>query len=135
MKRVFVDTGAWYAVVDDSDPNHASASAFLRKNQLPLLTTNFVFDETVTLLRKRLGWATALEFGNRLNKSDFVNLVQVAIRDEEWAWDIFGRFKDKDFSYTDCTSFAVMERLGIGVAFTFDRHFSAMQYQMAPGDK
>lgn len=135
MKRIFVDTGAWYALVDANDPDHASARKFFRKNSLPLATTNFVFDETVTLLRKRLGWAAAHEFGNRLKISGFVGLVFVAGDDEDRAWDIFRQYRDKDFSYTDCTSFAVMDRLKVKTAFTFDSHFAAMEYQVVPGAK
>ena len=52
--------------------------------------------------------------------------------DEERAWEIFLKYKDKDFSYTDCTSFAVMERLKIDTAFTFDSHFQTMKFQVAP---
>ncbi len=44
MKRVFVDTGAWYAVVDKKDPDHKQAEAYFRNNKTPLLTTNFIFD-------------------------------------------------------------------------------------------
>lgn len=38
-------------------------------------------------------------------------------------WDVFDRFADKDWSFTDWTSKVVMESLGIGQAFGFDRHF------------
>ena len=71
MKRLFVDTGAWYALVDKNDPDHKEAVSFIRNNKIPLLTTNFVFDETITLLRSRLGWSVAKEFGQRLKDSRF----------------------------------------------------------------
>ncbi|MBI5205626.1 MAG: PIN domain-containing protein [Nitrospirae bacterium] len=129
MKRLFVDTGAWYAVVDKKDPDHSRAEHFLRNNKIPILTTNFVFDETVTLLRSRLGWSVAKDFGERLKKSGFVSIIAVKYEDEEKAWEIFLKYKDKDFSYTDCASFAVMERLKIDIAFTFDRHFQAMGFK------
>jgi len=132
MKRLFVDTGAWYALVDKNDPDHKEAASFIRNNQIPLLTTNFVFDETITLLRSRLVWSVASEFGQRLKDSRFVSLIAVKDEDEEKAWEIFLKYKDKDFSYTDCTSFAVMERLKIDIAFTFDSHFQAMKFQVAP---
>ena len=132
MKRLFVDTGAWYALVDKNDPDHKEAAFFMKDNKLPLLTTNFVFDETVTLLRNRLGWGVAGEFGQRLKDSRFVSLIAVKDEDEEKAWEIFLRYKDKDFSYTDCASFAVMERLKIDTAFTFDSHFQTMKFQVAP---
>lgn len=132
MKRLFVDTGAWYALVDKNDPDHKEAASFIRNNKIPLLTTNFVFDETITLLRSRLGWSVAMEFGQRLKDSRFVSLIAVKDEDEEKAWEIFLKYRDKAFSYTDCTSFAVMERLKIDTAFTFDSHFQTMKFQVAP---
>ncbi len=48
------------------------------------------------------------------------------------AWALFRKFRDKDFSYTDCTSFAVMERLRLRTAFAFDRRFAAMGYRVEP---
>jgi uncharacterized protein len=132
MKRIFVDTGAWYALVDKKDPDHHDAASFLRNNKIPLLTTNFIFDETVTLLRRRLGWIIAGDFGRRLKDSRFTTLVAVRREDEERAWELFLKFKDQEFSYTDCTSFAVMEALKIDTAFSFDRHFPTMNFQIFP---
>jgi len=48
MNGIFVDTGAWYALVDTDDANHGAAAAFLAANTMPLITTNAVFSETVT---------------------------------------------------------------------------------------
>jgi len=134
VKRLFVDTGAWYAVVDKKDPDHKEAEHFLTmtSNKIPLLTTNFIFDETITLIRSRLGWSIAKDFGQRLKDSRFVSIVAVKDEDEEKAWEIFLKFEDKDFSYTDCTSFAVMERLKIDAAFTFDSHFMVMKFKVVP---
>lgn len=132
MKRLFVDTGAWYALVDKNDPDHKKAWYFLTNNKIPLLTTNFIFDETITLLRSRVGWNAAKEFGERLKKSAFASIVCVGDEDEDRAWEIFLKYKDKDFSYTDCTSFAVMERLKIDTGFSFDSHFQIMKFKVAP---
>jgi predicted nucleic acid-binding protein len=132
MKRLFVDTGAWYALIDKNDPDHKEAASFMENSKIPLLTTNFVFDETITLLRSRLGWNVAKEFGLKLKDSRFVSLISVRDEDEEMAWEIFLKYKDKDFSYTDCTSFAVMKRLRMDTAFTFDSHFQTMKFQAVP---
>ncbi|MEK6590521.1 MAG: PIN domain-containing protein [Nitrospinota bacterium] len=132
MKRLFVDTGAWYAVVDKKDPDHNNAEYFLKNNKIPLVTTNFIFDETVTLLMSRLGWSIAKDFGQRLKNSSFVSLIIVKDEDEEKAWEIFLKYKDNNFSYTDCTSFAVMERLRIETAFSFDSHFKIIEFQIVP---
>ena len=133
MKRLFVDTGAWYALVDRNDPDHKEAGDFLRRNNIPLLTTNFVFDETITLIRNRLGWDVARAFGQKLKDSNFVTLAAIKDTDEERAWEIFLKYKDKDFSYTDCTSFAFMERSKVDAAFSFDSHFKAMRFHVLPG--
>ncbi len=132
MKRLFVDTGAWYALTDKNDPDHRQAVQFLKNNTFPLVTTNFVFDEIITLLRNRLGWNIAKDFGQNLKHSSLANIVSVKDEDEETAWEIFLKYKDKDFSYTDCTSFAVMQRLKIDTAFSFDSHFQSMKFNTVP---
>lgn len=132
MKRLFVDTGAWYALTDKRDPDHQAAVRFLQANTHPLVTTNFVFDETITLLRARLGWKTAVEFGRKLKSSRMVTLAAVNGDDENRAWDLFLKFQDKDFSYTDCTSFAMMQRLNLDTAFSFDGHFAVMKFIVVP---
>ena len=129
---MFVDTGAWYALIDRKDPDHKAAVDFLSGNKVPLVTSNFVFDETVTLLNSRLGWSIASAFGKKLKDSGFVSLAAIKDADEEKAWEIFLKFKDNDFSYTDCTSFSLMQRLGIAEAFSFDGHFKAMKFQVFP---
>ena len=134
MNGVFVDTGAWYALADSDDADHMAAAAFLTANTLPLVTTNFVFSETVTLLRYRIGYSAARSFGQKLKESKLVRVVAVTPADEERAWEIFTKYRDQDFSFVDCTSFAVMERMKLATAFAFDRHFSVMRFTVVPGD-
>jgi len=134
VNGVFVDTGAWYALADSDDADHMAAAAFLAANTLPLVTTNFVFSETVTLLRYRIGYSAARSFGQKLKESKLVRVVAVTPADEERAWEIFTKYRDQDFSFVDCTSFAVMERMKLATAFAFDRHFSVMRFTVVPGD-
>lgn len=133
MNGIFVDTGAWYALVDSDDSDHRAAAAFLVANTIPLITTNFVFSETVTLIRYRLGHEAARSFGQKLKESSFVRVVGVSPADEDRAWEIFTKYGDQDFSFVDCTSFAVMERMKLSTAFAFDRHFSVMKFAVVPG--
>jgi predicted nucleic acid-binding protein len=133
VNGIFVDTGAWYALVDSDDAEHAAAAAFLAANTIPLITTNFVFSETITLIRYRIGHEAARSFGQKLKESSFVRVVTVTIADEERAWEIFREYRDQDFSFVDCTSFAVIERMKLSTAFTFDRHFSVMKFAVVPG--
>jgi hypothetical protein len=120
---IFVDTGAWYASVVPSDPNHAAAVQWLNANVEPLLTTDFVIDETLTLLKARGHLRRALALGTQWfvgNRSILHHLTPAQV---EAAWQIFQRFTDKDWSFTDCTSKVVMEQLALLTAFAFDQHF------------
>jgi predicted nucleic acid-binding protein len=132
MKNIFVDTSAWYALVDADDSDHKAAAAFHTGNTIPLVTTNALFSETLTLIRYRIGIDAALTFGQMLKASSFIRIVTVTPADEEHAWSIFSKYRDQDFSFTDCTSFAVMQRMKLDTAFTFDHHFSVMNFIVAP---
>lgn len=87
-----------------------------------MLTTNFVVAEAHALHLNRLGRGVARAFLASLDTSSTV-VVRVTEDDERRGRAIVFRYADKDFSLTDATSFAVMERLGVRHAFTFDRHF------------
>jgi hypothetical protein len=50
-------------------------------------------------------------------------MIRITEALEDQAWEVFARYDDKDFSFTDCTSFAVMQQLGITTTFAFDEHF------------
>lgn len=120
---IFVDTSAWFAVYSSRDVNHPSAHAYLRQAIEPLVTPDYVVDETLTLLRVKGFSARAAAFGRRIFDERSIHLVKVTESDLERAWAVFRMFDDKGWSFTDCTSFAVIERLGIKRAFAFDHHF------------
>jgi hypothetical protein len=120
---VFVDTSAWYALADASDTHHQAATHYINTLTAPLVTSTYILDETVTLLRMHLGHAAARRFGEKLRQEQIALLLRIIEHDEQRAWDIFVRYDDKVFSFTDCTSFALMERLYIDTAFAFDEDF------------
>jgi predicted nucleic acid-binding protein len=120
---IFVDTGAWYASLVPTDPDHSRASQWLAANRSPLLTTDYVIDETLTLLRVRGERKRALLLGARFFQNGLSEIHKITASDLTLAWDTFARFDDKSWSFTDCTSKVVMEHLGIKVAFAFDHHF------------
>jgi predicted nucleic acid-binding protein len=126
VKPVFVDTSGFIALENAKDQHHAEALAFQRRvaeQHLPLLTSNFVLDEAYTWLRLGLGHELALRFGEAIQHSAIVDIAEITPDIEHAAWEIFRRYADKDFSYTDCTSFALMQYLDLPTAFAFDRHF------------
>jgi predicted nucleic acid-binding protein len=132
MKHIFVDTGAWYALVDRQDPDHVAVYACLQRYQGRLLTSNFVLDETITLLRYRLGWPIAHTVGEQLRSGNTAQIVRITPTDEDTAWHIFTRYKDESFSFTDCSSFALMERLKLHAAVAIDSDFKKYGFQCLP---
>ena len=133
MKRVFVDTSGWYAYARADDPAHEAAAAALEAWEGRLVTTDCVFDETVTLARARLGAAAAARLGDALRDPGVVELVRLLPEDFDDAWELFKKRKDKAWSFTDCASFAVMRRLRIGAAVATDRHFRQAGFDAMPG--
>ncbi len=120
---IFVDTGAWFAAVVATDPDHNAAVAWLQANKEYLLTTDYIVDETLTLLRMRKQRKKAQQIGDQFFNADLAELYLLTEEDLRQAWEVFHHYDDKDWSFTDCTSKVVIEKLGLTHAFSFDHHF------------
>src|SRR2546425_12094314 len=111
MKLLFVDTAGWMACADAADLDHGAARSardhWLEREGL-LLTTDYIIDETLTLLRLRLGLEAAENWWHSIAPSRRVQRELIHEERAEQARSIFFRYRDKDFSFTDCTSFAGM---------------------------
>lgn len=124
---IFVDTGAWAALFVPADPLHEKARNWLGENRDRLITSDYVVDEVLTLLKTRFSVQAAVHAGQSLFGEHFSQLVYLGSADVERAWKIFRSHSDKHWSFTDCTSFAVIHRMRISKAFAFDKHFSQMR--------
>lgn len=123
---LFVDTSAWYAAADSADASNGRAKAVLGAGEA-LVTTDHVLVETWLLLRYRLGLAAAVRFWEAV-RAGAARLELVSAADLEAAWSIGEAFADQDFSIVDRTSFAVMERLGVMRAASFDDDFAVYRF-------
>jgi predicted nucleic acid-binding protein len=126
MRRVLIDSAAYYALADGDAVEHARSVAVFEQlafEHRPLVTTNFIVAETHALVLRRLGRDMAAGILRRIDRSK-TTIVRVKWTDEQRAREIITTHDDKDYTLTDATSFAVMERLGITTVFTFDRHFA-----------
>jgi uncharacterized protein len=125
-RRTLVDASAYFALLDHDDANHAR-SLIIRDRLIAegwrLFTTSFVLAETHALLLNRLSLEIATRFLRDMEHSS-TTLVWVTPADVQRAKAIIYQYDDKDFSLTDATSFAVMERIRVPAAFPFDRHFA-----------
>ncbi len=120
---IFIDTSAWYALSSVRDAVHLEANRLLASVQERLFTSDYVIDETLTLFRSRGENVHALTFGAEVIDGALAEIISVSRTDFARAWDVFRHYSDKDWSFTDCTSRVVMERLGVQRAFAFDDHF------------
>ena len=124
-RRVLLDSSGYLALDNANDTQHPEARAAwarLTEERWHTFTTNFVLAETHALFLARLDRRSASAFLRQFDHST-TTLVRVSARDEARARAIVFQYDDKDFSLTDASSFAVMERLRIGTAFGFDRNF------------
>ena len=132
MKKIFIDTSAWDAIEDSGDANHEAAMIFKDEivNRYELITSNYILDETYTLLLINIGYERTVAFHKQLEmliKAGVLQVIQLSENTVEKAWNIFEKYnQDKCWSFTDCTSYAAMKELDIDEVFSFDRHFEQM---------
>lgn len=134
-RTCFVDTSAWYAIMDNRDQAAVSAQRLLQylvTHRCELVTTTYIVAELHVLLVSRGNRHIARRALEELAHSQRTTTVRPEFDDEQRAREIIDRYVDKDFSLTDATSFAVMERLGITHAFTFDHHFTQYGWIVLP---
>ena len=120
---IFVDSSAWSAAFVHADPDRQRARSWLRQNFQRLLTTDYIIDETLTVIRARSHLNRAIRVGQKLFDQAFVTIEWVTPDDVRRAWNVFRNYRDKHWSFTDCISRVVMERLDIKQAFAFDDDF------------
>ena len=136
MTLLFVDTAGWVACADAADRDHeracAARDAALEAGER-LVTTDFIVDETLTLLRLRLGLPAAEAWWKQIDRSPRLRWERIGSDRFENARQLFFQYRDREFSFTDCTSFAVMREIRATRALTTDRHFRQMGFQVVPG--
>ncbi len=130
---ILVDTAAFYALVDDRDPNHVRATATISDlvaADETLLTHEYVVVEATALIQRRLGLGALRRFVD-----DLLPLVEVAWVDAG----LHGEAREallaagrRTVSLVDWTSFLVMRRHGVRRAFTFDPDFGAEGFEVVP---
>jgi len=136
MRQIFVDSSGWIALYYRRDENHsraATALGSLREAAVQFVTSDYIIDEALTHIRAWSGHPQAVKFGTVVRGHPLIEWVEVEARIWAAAWDIFVRYDDKEFSFTDCTSFAIMRDRTIREAFTFDSDFAQMGFRMWPG--
>lgn len=130
---IFIDTGFFKALVDGEDDFNRQAKKIwqkLEEEKTDLVTSNYVIDETLTVIRIKCGLKKALKFRDLLaENSQILKIIRVTVADEAGAWQWFIKNWSK-LSFTDCVSFAVMKRLGLRCVAAFDEHFQRVGFKV-----
>ena len=120
-RRIFLDTSGIFAWINARDPHHDLMLSLPSK--AGLVVTDYVIDEACTLFVARNIGRRRKDILNLIQNSRIVQMVWIG-QDSFWqAWDWQAKFHDQAFSFTDCTSFVTMKRLGLTEAATNDAHF------------
>ncbi|MGH3769058.1 MAG: type II toxin-antitoxin system VapC family toxin [Pseudonocardiaceae bacterium] len=121
----FVDTSFWVALFFERDCHHDAARELWSGNSGALLSTNHVMGETWTFIRRRRGHADAVRVVDAMAGSRRVTVVRVEQDAEDEAWEWLRRHDDREYSFVDATSFAVMRRRRLREALAFDNDFTS----------
>jgi len=138
---VFIDTWGWVALGHRKDVRHHEVKALYKKLRSQggrLYTSDYVLDELITLLFRREAFEEAVRFVEGLFHASEQRLLTIErITSDRFAstWALRKKLQDKlQISFTDLTSMAVMEELGIERVLTDDEHFEhvGMGFQKCP---
>lgn len=121
----FVDTSFWVALQIPRDANHAAAVALWERESGPLVTSSLIVGETWTYINRKAGHRSALAFRRAALALRTLQIIAVDEGTEDTAWRWLERRSDREFSFVDGTSFALMRRLRLQEALAFDGDFSA----------
>jgi predicted nucleic acid-binding protein len=129
----FADTSFWFGLQERRDRRHQEARALVGRGIGRVVTTNQVVGETWTLLRRRAGHAAAVGFLDRLQALPNLEVIQVDEATEAEAWRWLRSRPEREYSFVDATSFAVMRRRRIREALAFDGDYNAAGFvEMRP---
>ncbi|UCE40573.1 MAG: PIN domain-containing protein [Candidatus Aminicenantes bacterium] len=133
--NIFADTSALYAVLDADDSKHTKAKQFwdkVIKSDDMLLCHNYILVETSALVSRRLGMEAVYIF-----EQDIVPILRIfwVCREVHQAAISAQLMADRrSLSLVDCVSFDVMRRTGIRKAFSIDRQFQDLGYEIYPNE-
>ena len=120
---VFVDTGVWFSILVAKDPKHSQSLQWFGSLSEPVVTSDYVVDETLTLLLMRGERTKAIEFGNLVIVGSTSILHKVTEDQFNRIWILFQQLSAAGLSFTDCTSHVVARDLGVLKVAAFDHHF------------
>jgi predicted nucleic acid-binding protein len=136
-RSVFVDTSGWYALIDRQDARHTAVVALVQRfvrAGTRLVTTDYVIDESCTLAKARAGSLMAFRLLDLVRGTEALDLEWIGSERFDRSEAELRKYHDQAFSFTDCTSFAVMREMRIAEVITTDAHFRIAGFRIVPED-
>jgi uncharacterized protein len=137
--KLFVDTWGWLALADRGEQQHSQVVSFYaertRRTGL-IVTSDFVLNELLTIMFSRISFEMASRFADGILRSPFITIERITPERFQKAWELRLKFSDKPrISFTDLTSMAAMNELGISEVLTTAQHFAqvGMNFRLLPG--
>ncbi|MDO8639860.1 MAG: PIN domain-containing protein, partial [bacterium] len=127
-QNLFIDTSVICSLYNSKDSLHIKAQGIK-----PLLdiynpvVSNFILLETYTVLSQRISKHFSVDFGKNVYKDRIFTVIWIDRKLEEEIWDIFVSIKDKNFSYVDASTLAVLKKERIGNLLSFDSSFAKLE--------
>ncbi|BAZ69900.1 hypothetical protein NIES4106_46800 [Fischerella sp. NIES-4106] len=128
MSSLFVDTSGWASLFIHTQPHYPQAEQHFRlafQQHRRIYTTNYVISELVALLNSplRVSRLRIFEIVDAIKTVAYVEIIHIDDVTDALGWELCKSRLDKAWSLVDCTSFVVMQQLGIQEALTTDKHF------------
>ncbi len=134
MEHILIDTSGLYALRNEFDKYHSQSIEMYEKignsGEVNLIITNFILCEFINLVNMRKNHKYAIKCLDFIQKSSFIHMDQINPSTERNAINIFKQNSNKNYSFTDCTSFAYMKANNIKKAFAFDDHFKQFGFEL-----
>jgi predicted nucleic acid-binding protein len=129
---MFADTSFFVAFYNKKDKNHLQARDVIRNTSIFFIISDYIFDEFLTVLLARGHKILSAEAGENILKDKNICLLRIDSEIFQKAWEIYRNFKDKKWSFTDCTSYVLMKNLSVDTALSFDEHFKQFGFKILP---
>jgi len=123
---LFVDTWGWCAMINAKEKQH---------EQVKQVINGLLGPQILCLMKLRVHHRASIELHQEIEQliaGKLLEVIYITYEIEQTTWRLFERYSDKDFSFTDCTSFVVMQLLGLSYALTNDHHFEQMEFGILP---
>jgi predicted nucleic acid-binding protein len=132
--KIFLDTSFLVAFYNKQDQNHSHARKFISEIDIGIsfVISDYIFDEVLTVLLVRGGKPLSIEAGRMILEDDRIDLLQIDGQVFQKTWIVYQSFKDKEWSFTDCTSYVLMKNLSISTGASFDDHFKQFGFRTVP---